>query len=229
MIKQYCFYLFLTMILFSCEERSQGDAEYEDLKSKGYNIELYEKNKVYVKEYDTLYNYYYRKIDTSLIIDDKAFNSILIMQNFSRFSRFDTLGYFNLKGDSIMFFSREYKVLRKESKENKHYYADMNEQLFFNFNSNIGDTIKFLAENPFGGINSFRIEKIIFNKQFNDTIFECVRLQDKSTAYASDGGYFMHLMKIGKKVGFVELSFLDYDHHRLDVYLPKDSTWKLFD
>jgi hypothetical protein len=138
----------------------------------------------------------------------------------------DTVGYFRIENQNLYCLSIDYKRLQEKSKETKYPYKNMHQQLFFNFDMHLKSTIEVYADSPFG-VCTFILLKKMYSKKYNDTIFVCERT-DSSLPYQSDGGYHLKFMKLGKKVGFTELIFLNVDKNKYDVYLPNGSyTWKI--
>lgn len=193
------------------------------------NQDVFEKYKLNQIYYDTFIDSY-RFISNNIHHKDgnKSYNKILIM---GLEPNLDTIGFFREDRNKIYFLDKNYQYLRKESVEETHYvYPDMNEQIFFDFSTPIDSSIFFITQKPFIGMNTIRLISKKYEKKYSDTIYYCERIDSLSTTYSSEGLMALRRIKIGKKVGLVELMFEDSNNpNKFSIYIPqRNVTWKIF-
>lgn len=212
-MKLIFYMLILFLILCLCNRKDQDKIE--------ESFGAWRKN----PKRDTIYKYQFINIPIHKKLDDNYYSNMLIMEGRGRVL-IDTVGYFRMVDNKLFYLSKHYKYMKEHFIKTNIKNRNMNQQLFFNFDMPLNSIINVSVNLPFGVCTFILLEKE-YNKELEDTIFYCERA-DTSLPLQTTGGYDLKFMKIGKKVGFTELVFLNENEGKYDVYLPNGNyTWKI--
>ncbi|MEO6240312.1 MAG: hypothetical protein ABIQ40_03225 [Bacteroidia bacterium] len=134
--------------------------------------------------------FYFKEQVARAIINGRKYDLLLGGINY-----YDTIGFFRKEGRKIFYIDNRFKSYSQNDPR-------LSEQLFFNFDLELGDKITFYGSSFFPGKNTFQLTSIEVDSVYADTLYNLKRLKE-STSYGIDD-YHLTEISIGQQVGFVK-------------------------